>query len=69
MAAEIQARAEGRLNRRVREAKFPLVKTMEGFDFKEVPDLDIRLVRELSGCDYIKERRNVIFMGRSCRRL
>jgi len=65
MAAEIQARAEGRLNRRVREAKFPLVKTMEGFDFKEVPDLDIRLVRELSGCDYIKERRNVIFMGRS----
>jgi DNA replication protein DnaC len=62
---ELQSRAEGRLNRRVREAKFPLVKTMEGFDFSEVPDLDIRLIRELSGCDYIKERRNVIFLGRS----
>lgn len=64
-ATELQARAESRLKRRVREAKFPLIKTMEGFDFGVVPDLDIRLVRELSGCDYIKERRNVIFLGRS----
>ncbi len=63
--AELQARAESRLNRRVREAKFQLVKTLEGFDFDVVPGLDIRLVRELSGCDYIKERRNVIFLGRS----
>lgn len=64
-AIELQSKAEGRLNRRVREAKFPLLKTMEGFDFSEVPDLDIRLIRELSRCDYIKERRNVIFLGRS----
>jgi len=63
--AEIQARAESRLARRVREAKFPLVKTLEGFDFGVVPDLDIRLIRDLARCDYIKERRNVIFLGRS----
>ncbi|MBA3007777.1 MAG: IS21-like element helper ATPase IstB [Proteobacteria bacterium] len=63
--AEIMARTENRLSRRVREAKFPLVKTMEGFDFDLTPDLDIRLVRELSGCDYVKERRNIIFLGRS----
>lgn len=63
--AEISARAESRLTRRVREAKFPLIKTMEGFDYNVVPELDIRLVRELSGCEYIKERRNIIFLGRS----
>ncbi len=63
--AELQARAENRLNRRIREAKFPLLKTLEGFDFAAVADLDIRLLRELSGCDYIKEHRNVIFLGRS----
>lgn len=63
--AEIMARAENRLLRRVREAKFPLVKTMEGFDFAVTPELDIRVIRELSGCDYIKERRNIIFLGRS----
>ncbi len=63
--AELQARAENRLNRRMREAKFPLLKTLEGFDFAAVPDLDIRLLRELAGCEYIKEHRNVIFLGRS----
>ncbi|MFH7321641.1 IS21-like element helper ATPase IstB [Desulfurivibrio sp. D14AmB] len=63
--AELQTRAESRLNRRVREAKFPLVKTMEGFDLDAVDGLDIRLVRELTGCDFIKERRNIIFLGRS----
>jgi DNA replication protein DnaC len=63
--AELQARAENRLNRRVREAKFPLLKTLEGFDFAAVPDLDLRVIRELTGGDYIKEHRNVIFLGSS----
>ena len=62
---ELQARAENRLSRRVREAKFPLLKTLEEFDFNAAHGLDIRLIRELSGCDYIKERRNIIFLGRS----
>jgi DNA replication protein DnaC len=62
---ELEARAENRLNRRVREAKFPLMKTLEGFDFAAVPDLDIRIIRELTGGDYIKEHRNVLFLGRS----
>lgn len=49
----------------MREAKFPLLKTMEVFDFATVPDLDIRVIRELAGCEYIKEHRNVIILGRS----
>ncbi len=62
---ELAVRAENRLNRRVREAKFPLLKTLDGFDFAAVPDLDIRVIRELAGGEYIKEHRNVIFLGRS----
>jgi DNA replication protein DnaC len=62
---ELQVRAENRLTRRVREAKFPLLKTLEGFDFSAVPDLDIRLIRDLAEGEYIKEHRNVIFLGRS----
>jgi len=62
---ELQARAESRLQRRIREAKFPLFKPMETFDFNAVPDLDLRMFRELAGCGYIQERRNVIFLGRS----
>jgi len=62
---ELQARADGRLARRVREARFPLLKSLETFDLSAAPELDIRLLRELVGGDYIQEHRNVIFLGRS----
>ena len=63
--AELQARAQNSLNRRIREAKFPLLKSIESFDLSAVPELDIRLFRDLAGGDYIREHRNVIFLGRS----
>lgn len=63
--AELQARSESRLNRRLREAKFPLIKPLETFDLAAVPELDLRLFRELTGEGYIKEHRNVIFLGKT----
>jgi DNA replication protein DnaC len=63
--AELQARSENRLNRRIREAKFPLIKPLETFDFAAVPELDLRLFRELTAGEHVKERRNVIFLGQS----
>jgi DNA replication protein DnaC len=63
--AELQAMAENSLNRRIREAKFPLLKPMETFDPAAVPELDIRLFRDLTGGKYIQEHRNIIFLGRS----
>lgn len=62
---EIQSRASNRLKRRIREARFPLIKPLETFNLQAVPDLDIRVFRELAVCDYIKERQNVIFSGGS----
>jgi len=63
--AEIQSRASNRLKRRIREARFPLIKPLETFDLHAVPDLDIRVFRELAACEFIKERRNIIFLGSS----
>jgi len=63
--AELQARSESRLSRRIKESKFPLLKPLETFDFDAVPDLDVRLFRELVQGDYMQQRRNVIFLGRS----
>ena len=63
--AELQGRSESRLARRIREAKFPLIKPLETFDLAAVPELDLRLFRELTGEDYIKEHRNVIFLGKT----
>ncbi len=62
---EIESRSASRLKRRIREAKFPLIKPLETFDLEKAPELDIRVFRELATCDFIKERRNVIFMGSS----
>jgi len=62
---ELQVRSENRLTRRIRDAKFPLLKPVETFDLNAVPDLDMRLFRDLCGCNYIKEHRNVIFLGGS----
>ncbi len=63
--AELQTRAESRLNRLIKESRFPLLKPMETFDLTAVPDLDIRLLRDLAGGGYIQEHRNIIFLGRS----
>lgn len=65
IAAELQARSESRLNRRIRESKFPLLKPIETFDLTATPELDIRLFRELAEGGFIKEHRNVILLGRS----
>jgi len=62
---EIQTRTANRLKRRLKEAKFPLMKLLDTFDLDAVPDLDRRLLRELTACEFIQERRNIIFLGRS----
>jgi DNA replication protein DnaC len=62
---EVQVRKENGRKRRLREAKFPLLKPLETFDFEAAADLDARLIKDLSNCDYVKKSRNVIFMGKS----
>jgi len=63
--AEVQTRQENGRKRRLQEAKFPILKPMETFDFDAAPGLDIRLMKELANCDYVKKSRNIIFVGKS----
>ncbi|WP_027389162.1 IS21-like element helper ATPase IstB [Chrysiogenes arsenatis] len=62
---ELRIRSENNEKRRIKEAKFPLLKTLENFDFEAVPELDKRLMRDLAVGDYLNECRNVILMGKS----
>ena len=62
---EMQVRGENRLKRKLREAKFPLLKTFETFDYTAAAVLDKRLIRELESGEYLKKRRNIIFLGKS----
>jgi DNA replication protein DnaC len=62
---ELRIRSENRFKRRLKEARFPLLKTLEDFKFACAPELDRRLVRHLCSNEYVKERKNVILLGKS----
>ena len=63
--SELEARSDNRLKRRIRDARFPLIKTMESFNFDAAEGLDKRLIREMTEGTYIKEKRNIIFAGKT----
>ena len=62
---ELSVRTENRLKRRLSEAKFPLMKTLESFDYEAAPGLDVRLIQDLKRCEYISQKRNIILLGKS----
>ncbi len=62
---ELQVRSENRLKRYLREARFPLFKTLEDFDYESTPKLNKRLLFEIAEGNYINDKRNVIFVGKS----
>lgn len=60
---ELGDRAERRAARRTKEAGFPLLKTLEGFDFARAPQLPEARIRQLAGGTYIDRAESVIFVG------
>jgi DNA replication protein DnaC len=62
---ELHTRAEHREQRRIKEARFPLIKSLELFDFESAPTLDRRLVLELVEGEYLAGHRNIILLGKS----
>jgi len=62
---EVQIRKENGRKKRIREAAFPLMKPLETFDFESAPDLDVRLIKDLSTGEYIKNKQNILFLGKS----
>ena len=53
------------VERRIKAARFPTVKSFEGFDFAALPSLNKMLVLELARSEYIERRENVIALGNS----
>ena len=53
------------IERRIKEARFPTVKSLDSFDFTAIPSLNKALVLELARCEYIARRENVIAVGNS----
>jgi DNA replication protein DnaC len=53
------------IERRIKAAKFPAVKSLDSFDFKAIPSLNKMQVLELARCEWIERRENVIALGPS----
>ena len=53
------------IERRLKVAKFPAVKSLDSFDFKAIPALNKMQVLELARCEWIERRENVIALGPS----
>jgi DNA replication protein DnaC len=60
---EITQREENTQKMRISKARFPVMKTLDSFEFSAVPSLNKALVLELSRGGYIEKRENIIFMG------
>ena len=62
---ELIDRERRMVERRIRMARFPAVKSLDSFDFKAMPSLNRMMVPEPARCDYIERRENVIALGNS----
>ena len=63
LQAEWQGRYQKGMEARLRQARFPWIKTLEQFDFGFQPSLDRRQVRELAGLAFVERAHNVILLG------
>jgi DNA replication protein DnaC len=53
------------VERRIREARVPAVKSFDTFDFTAIPSLNKMLTLELARCEYVLRRDNIIAIGNS----
>ena len=62
---ELIERERRMVERRIKEAKFPAIKSLDSFDFLALPSLNKTLVLELARSEYVLRRENVIAVGNS----
>ncbi len=62
---ELIDREQRMVERRIKEARFPTVKSLDSFEFVAIPSLNKTMVLELARCEYVARRENVIAVGNS----
>lgn len=63
ISLEVNGRRERRIQRRIKDAKFPFLKTLDAFDFAAQQELDRDEVLELFQCRFVESHGNVVFVG------
>lgn len=60
---EIQTRQDNTRKQRIRQARFPALKTLEQFDFSALPSLNKPKVLKLATGQYLEQAENVLLVG------
>ena len=60
---EVTGRQERRIQRRMQEARFPMLKTLDAFSFDAQPGLDRDAVLQVFGCRFVAEAAHVVLVG------
>jgi DNA replication protein DnaC len=63
LAAELDGREQKAMARRLKAARIPCKKSLDGFDFSFQPSLSERRLRELADLSFVRTCTNVIFLG------
>jgi DNA replication protein DnaC len=63
LGAEMEEREKNALARRIQEAKFPKVKTLEDFHFEDVPHIPAAQIRKLAAGGYLSRSEPIIILG------
>jgi DNA replication protein DnaC len=63
LAAEIEERERHVVEQRIREARFPRLKTLEEFDFSQAQHISAAQIRELAEGEYLKRAEPIILLG------
>jgi len=61
--AEVAHREERRMRMGMGIAKFPFVRTLEGFDFGAQPSLDPKQIRDLAACRWVANGDALLILG------
>jgi DNA replication protein DnaC len=62
---ELLDRERRAIERRIRQAKFPVTKSLDSFDFLAMPTLNKAMVLELARCEFLVRNENVLLLGNS----
>ncbi len=62
---ELVDRERRATERRIHQARFPVVKSLDSFQFLAIPALNKTLVLELARCEFLSRRENVLLLGNS----
>ena len=62
---EVSQRENSRIQRGIKQASFPVIKTIESFEFTAIPSLNKPKILKLMKGDYIQKKENIILVGNS----